>query len=91
MMLRPHPRATQAHSTCRVRFRSGPSTYDRPVFGSSMIINCCCLFSAPKNEDAYEISIPYEEGNFEQQGFFSQSDQNFDGEHPHQYFKSTLQ
>lgn len=32
----------------------------------------------PKNEDAYEISIPYEEGNFEQQGFFSQSDQNFD-------------
>uniref|UniRef100_A0A3B4YG39 Coiled-coil domain containing 106a n=1 Tax=Seriola lalandi dorsalis TaxID=1841481 RepID=A0A3B4YG39_SERLL len=32
----------------------------------------------PKNEDAYEIAIPYEESNFEQQGFFNQSDQNFD-------------
>lgn len=36
--------------------------------------------SAPKNEDAYEITIPYEENNFEQQGFYNQSDQNFDGE-----------
>lgn len=35
--------------------------------------------SAPKNEDAYEIAIPYEENNFEQQGFFNQSDQTFDG------------
>uniref|UniRef100_A0A1A8C620 Coiled-coil domain containing 106 n=1 Tax=Nothobranchius kadleci TaxID=1051664 RepID=A0A1A8C620_NOTKA len=32
----------------------------------------------PKNEDAYEISVPYEETNFEQQGFFNQTDQNFD-------------
>uniref|UniRef100_UPI0037E7DE6C coiled-coil domain-containing protein 106a n=1 Tax=Semicossyphus pulcher TaxID=241346 RepID=UPI0037E7DE6C len=32
----------------------------------------------PKNEDTYEIAIPYEESNFEQQGFFNQSDQNFD-------------
>ncbi|XP_047454514.1 coiled-coil domain-containing protein 106a isoform X1 [Mugil cephalus] len=32
----------------------------------------------PKNEDAYEIAIPYEENNFEQQGFFNQTDQNFD-------------
>lgn len=32
----------------------------------------------PKNEDAYEIAIPYEESNFEQQGFFNQSDQNFE-------------
>ncbi|XP_017270744.1 coiled-coil domain-containing protein 106a [Kryptolebias marmoratus] len=32
----------------------------------------------PKNEDAYEISIPYEESSFEQQGFFNQSDQSFD-------------
>ncbi|XP_072250192.1 coiled-coil domain-containing protein 106a [Leuresthes tenuis] len=32
----------------------------------------------PKNEDSYEITIPYEESNFEQQGFFNQSDQNFD-------------
>lgn len=50
-----------------------------------------CLFfscSAPKNEDAYEIAIPYEENNFEQQGFFNQSDQNFDGEYQKQYFKS---
>lgn len=42
--------------------------------------------SAPKNEDTYEIAIPYEENNFEQQGFYNQSDQNFDGElhlHPH--------
>ncbi|KAM3613571.1 uncharacterized protein V6R79_001554 [Siganus canaliculatus] len=32
----------------------------------------------PKNEDTYEIAIPYEENNFEQQGFFNQSDQNFE-------------
>ncbi|KAK0135291.1 Coiled-coil domain-containing protein 106 [Merluccius polli] len=32
----------------------------------------------PKNEDAYEIAIPYEESNFEQQGFFNQTDQNFE-------------
>ncbi|XP_029308117.1 coiled-coil domain-containing protein 106a [Cottoperca gobio] len=32
----------------------------------------------PKNEEAYEIVIPYEENNFEQQGFFNQSDQNFE-------------
>ncbi|XP_058503522.1 coiled-coil domain-containing protein 106a [Solea solea] len=36
----------------------------------------------PKNEDAYEIAIPYEESNFEQQGFFNQSDQNFDDSPP---------
>ncbi|XP_041843553.1 coiled-coil domain-containing protein 106a [Melanotaenia boesemani] len=32
----------------------------------------------PKNEDAYEITIQYDESSFEQQGFFNQSDQNFD-------------
>ncbi|XP_003966292.1 coiled-coil domain-containing protein 106a [Takifugu rubripes] len=31
-----------------------------------------------KNEDTYEIAIPYEENSFEQQGFFTQNDQNFD-------------
>lgn len=40
----------------------------------------CIFFSAPKNEDTYEIAIPYEESNFEQQGFFNQTDPNFDGE-----------
>ncbi|KAK9960567.1 hypothetical protein ABG768_008416 [Culter alburnus] len=37
----------------------------------------------PKNEDAYEISIPFEDNNFEQQGgFYNQNDQNFDGSDP---------
>ena len=46
----------------------------------SQLLNTTSVFSAPKNEDSYEITIPYEESNFEQQGFFNQSDQNFDGE-----------
>nr|XP_055067268.1 coiled-coil domain-containing protein 106a isoform X2 [Misgurnus anguillicaudatus] len=34
----------------------------------------------PKNEDAYEISIPFEDNNFEHQGaFYNQNDQNFEG------------
>ncbi|KTF81022.1 hypothetical protein cypCar_00015662 [Cyprinus carpio] len=33
----------------------------------------------PKNEDAYEISIPFEDNHFDQQGgFYNQNDQNFD-------------
>ncbi|XP_043116351.1 coiled-coil domain-containing protein 106a isoform X1 [Puntigrus tetrazona] len=37
----------------------------------------------PKNEDAYEISIPFEDNNFDQQGgFYNQNDQNFDGSDP---------
>ncbi|KAK2903336.1 hypothetical protein QQF64_009724 [Cirrhinus molitorella] len=37
----------------------------------------------PKNEDAYEISIPFEDNNFDQQGgFYNQSDQNFESSDP---------
>ncbi|KAA0703000.1 Coiled-coil domain-containing protein 106 [Triplophysa tibetana] len=37
----------------------------------------------PKNEDAYEISIPFEDNNFEQHGpFYNHNDQNFDGNDP---------
>ncbi|KAJ3598213.1 hypothetical protein NHX12_001724 [Muraenolepis orangiensis] len=36
----------------------------------------------PKNEDTYEIAIPYEESNFEQQGFFSQTDPHFEESAP---------
>lgn len=39
-----------------------------------------CFVLGLKNEDTYEIAIPYEENSFEQQGFFTQNDQNFDGE-----------
>uniref|UniRef100_A0A3P9NU12 Coiled-coil domain containing 106a n=1 Tax=Poecilia reticulata TaxID=8081 RepID=A0A3P9NU12_POERE len=39
----------------------------------------------PKSEDTYEIAIPFEENNFEQQGFFNQSDQNFDGKISNSY------
>lgn len=38
-----------------------------------------CFVLGLKNEDTYEIAIPYEENSFEQQGFFTQNDQNFDG------------
>lgn len=53
-----------------------------PTWRPSFRINALHIFShsAPKNEDTYEIAIPYEENNFEQQGFFNQGDQNFDGE-----------
>ncbi|XP_066539364.1 coiled-coil domain-containing protein 106a [Hoplias malabaricus] len=37
----------------------------------------------PKNEDAYEISIPFEENNYEQQsGFYNQNEQSFEGNDP---------
>ncbi|XP_062848321.1 coiled-coil domain-containing protein 106a [Trichomycterus rosablanca] len=36
----------------------------------------------PKNEDAYEISIPFEENNFDHQVFYNHTDQNFDGNDP---------
>lgn len=73
-MLPQHRRATPAPSTCTVWLQT--------PLGS-------CLWSdhlteyfvlGLKNEDAYEIAIPYEENSFEQQGFFTQNDQNFDGE-----------
>lgn len=78
-----HRRATPAPSTCRVWLQT--------PLGS-------CLWSdhltkyfvlGLKNEDAYEIAIPYEENSFEQQGFFTQNDQNFDGKSKYQ-FKNSL-
>lgn len=37
----------------------------------------------PKNEDAYEIAIPFEDNNFDQQGgFYNQNNQNFVGSDP---------
>uniref|UniRef100_A0A8C1GCD3 Coiled-coil domain-containing protein 106-like n=1 Tax=Cyprinus carpio TaxID=7962 RepID=A0A8C1GCD3_CYPCA len=37
----------------------------------------------PKNEDAFEISIPFEDNNFDQQGgFYNQNEHNFDGSDP---------
>lgn len=49
-----------------------------PASDSDCFTKSCLL--GLKNEDAYEIAIPYEENSFEQQGFFTQSDQSFDGE-----------
>lgn len=50
--------------------------HSQPVF-----LACTALSSAPKNEDAYEIAIPFEEDNFiqQQQSFFSQNETNFEG------------
>lgn len=50
-----------------------------------IVHNSSC--SAPKNEETYEIVIPYEENSFEQQGFFNQSEQTFDGKCQNPYYK----
>lgn len=83
----PHPRATGAPSTCKVRFNYSHSM--RLLLNHTWLHVFLLFFplSAPKNEDAYEIAIPYEESNFEQQGFFNQSDQNFEGESQINTFK----
>lgn len=73
-MLLPHLRATQAPSICRVR----PQPLCCHVSRWDYLTKCFVL--GLKNEDAYEIAIPYEENSFDQQGFFTQNDQNFDGE-----------
>ncbi|KAI4877324.1 hypothetical protein NFI96_017308 [Prochilodus magdalenae] len=45
--------------------------------------SCAFPSKAPKNEDAYEISIPFEENNYEQQGgFYNQNEQSFEGNDP---------
>lgn len=73
-MLPQRRRATQAPSICRVR----PPPPGVQVSRWSFLTECFVL--GLKNEDAYEIAIPYEENSFEQQGFFTQNDQSFDGE-----------
>lgn len=84
-MLLQHLRAMQPQSTCRVKFSlKAANKLDCFVVVSAK--TAFCLHSAPKNEDTYEIAIPYEESNFEQQGFFNQSDPNFDGKCLSQYF-----
>ncbi|XP_053736974.1 coiled-coil domain-containing protein 106-like [Synchiropus splendidus] len=49
---------------------------------TSKITSGSLHLQTPKNEEAYEIAIPYEETNFEQQGFFNQNDHNFDESPP---------
>lgn len=80
VMLLLHPKAIQAHFTYRVRFGLLHVNIIVLPFSHTAHKSCGSLLAAPKNEDAYEISIPYEENSFEQQGFFNQPDQNFDGE-----------
>lgn len=90
-MLLLHPKATQALFTYRVRFGLLHVNIIVLPLNHTAHKSCgCSLFTAPKNEDAYEISIPYEENSFEQQGFFNQPDQNFDGEYWIKYKEITV-
>lgn len=48
-------------------------------FGDVMFSLVSTFLADLKNEDGYEISIPFEEPNADQTGFYNQNENMFDG------------